>query len=488
MKSPLRKLPLFAVTVTLAATPVLAGCTDAGTELTGLSSFKVDVLKVDGKDPPTLDAPLPANIGDHDETWDFQVQAVDAYGKPVDFDGFVRAEVQPGAVSNIVQDGSLGRNILLKDGKATGQVLVTAMYGPSRLWIEDDGFTPVDPSKPPSCADGKDNDQDGRIDYPADPGCAFANDDTEEGGTGASGVSEIIHYALPRIADIQGTGTATPYPFQGIQAFTDAPQNVVVTRVASDGFYVTDLDGPAGGSNSLFAFNFNTPAGMRVCDRLTYLAGTMGEFFGFTEMNFPSYNVSFIKQGQGDCAVPEPTVIDGNTLKDPVLMETLESSLVRIENFTVADFFGSGAAINNHFDADHSNCDLNGDGQVDFTNAKEAACSDACSNNAKCSEWTNYSARGNYVVYSGSTVYQINTGTVTGFDPLSLKGKPIPAITGTMREFSGGSRNWTIETRCPDDLCLEGQDCAKDFPNNLMSSKKACVRLRTTDDPDEGTN
>lgn len=482
MKGTLRSLPIFA------AAALFVGCTDGGVDLTGLSSFKVNILKIDGNDPPTADAPLPANIGTTDETWDFELTAVDAYGKPVDFDGFVRVEVEPGSVSAVVQEGALGRNILVTGGSAKGQVRVTAMYGPSRLWIEDDGFAPVDPNKPPACADGKDNDDDGRIDYPADPGCAFANDDTEDGGTYASGVSEIVHYALPRVADVQGSGTASPYPFQGIQVFTDAPQNVIVTRVASDGFYVTDISGPDGGSNSLFAFNFNTPAGMRVCDRLTYLGGTMGEFFGFTEMNFPSYNVSFIKQGQGDCQVPEPVVIDGATLKDPVLMETLESALVRVEGFTVADFFGPTPAVNNHFEAGQSNCDLNGDGQVDFANAKEASCSDACSNNPKCSEWTNYSARGNYVVYSGSTVFQVNTGTVTGFDPLALKGKAIPAVTGTMREFSGGNRNWTIETRCPDDLCLTGQDCAKNFPNNLLSSKVACVRLRTTDDPDEGTN
>jgi hypothetical protein len=486
MTGTLRTLLLIAGVPALAAG--LSGCTDGGTDLTGLSSFQVDVTKVNGKDPPKIDAPLAANIGTTDDAWDFAVQAVDAYGNPVDFEGYARIEVQPGSVDGVEQEGALGRNIFVTKGKAAGKVLVTAMYGPTRLWVEDAGFVPVDPSKPPACADGKDNDQDGRIDYPADPGCAFANDDTEDGGTYAAGVSEPVHYALPRIADVQGSGTATPYPFQGIQANTDDPQHVIVTRVASDGFYVTDIAGPAGASNSLFAFNFNTPSGMRVCDRITYLSGTMSEFFGFTEMNFPSYNVSFIKQGQGDCEVPEPIIVDGKSLMDPVLMETLESALVRVQQFTIADFFGPGAAVNNHFDKDHSSCDLNGDGQVDFANAKEAACSDACSNNAKCSEWTNYSARGNYVVYSGSTVFQINTGTVTGFDPPSHKGEELPAVTGTMREFSGGNRNWTIETRCADDLCLAGQPCAEDFPNKLPSSKVACVRLRTTDDPDEATN
>lgn len=479
---------LVAMPLAIATSAASLGCTDGGSNLTGISSFQVAIPKVNDKDPPTIDQPLPANIGDKDEKWDFDLTAVDAYGKPVDFDGFVRVRVTPGSVNGVNQEGSLGRNILVTGGKAQGSVLVTAMYGPSRLWVEDDGFNPVDPGKPPSCADGKDNDGDGVIDYPADPGCELANDDTEEGGSYAAGVSAPIHYALPRVADVQGEGTATPYPFQGIQVFTDDPQRVIVTRVASDGFYVTDVKGPEGRSNSLYAFNFNTPAGMRVCDRLTYFAGTMSEFFGFTELNFPSYDVSFVKQGEGECEVPEPTVIDKTVFNDIVKMETLESSLVRVLHMKVADYFGPGAAVLNAFDADHSSCDLNGDGQVDFDNKKESLCSDACAKDPKCSEWTGYSARGNYVVYSGSFVMQINTGTVTGFDPLTLKGKEIPAITGTLRNFSGGSRNWTIETRCPDDLCLEGQPCAVDLPNNLPSSKEACVRLRTTDDPDEGTN
>ena len=71
-----------------------------------------------------------------------------------------------------------------------------------------------------------------------------------------------------------------------------APAHLVVTRVAKDGFNVTDLSDQANGHNHIFAFNFSTPARMRVCDRVTYLAGTVNEFFGFTELNFPSYDVS----------------------------------------------------------------------------------------------------------------------------------------------------------------------------------------------------
>ena len=56
-------------------------------------------------------------------------------------------------------------------------------------------------NKPPSCADGLDNDEDGDVDFPKDPGCAFANDNTEGGGRYSQGVSVPIFYTLPRIAE-----------------------------------------------------------------------------------------------------------------------------------------------------------------------------------------------------------------------------------------------------------------------------------------------
>lgn len=460
------------------------GCTDTGTTLSGVSSFQVVVSKVNDADPPPIDEPLPANLGLTEEAWEFSLQAVDAQGEPVAYDGYARILVEPGAVNVVQGEGAVGRNMLLTGGKASGTAFVTAVYGPTRLWVEELGYDPLDPAKEPTCADGIDNDADGFIDYPADPGCAFADDDTEEGGTFAAGVSAPVYYALPRISDVQGGGTETPYPFQGIQVGTGDPQHVVVTRVASDGFYVTDIADP-NGYNSLFAFNFSTPAGMRVCDRLTYLAGTVNEFFGFTELSFPSYNVTFVKEGEGECEVPEPAVLDNLIIKNPVKMEALESGLVRIAGYHIAENFGPKPAVNNVFKPDQSSCDLNGDGQVDFDNPKEASCGNVCSADPECSEWTGYSARGNYKVSKGSSQIQVQTSSVANFDPPSFRGQEITALTGTMRHFSGGSLNWTIETRCPDDLVCSFSDACND---KTLTSKEACVRLRTTDDPDEGTN
>ena len=516
----------------------LAGCTKDGDALTGLSSFHVVVTGVNGAAPPTADAPLPANTGATLDTWDFEIEARTPEGKPQAFDGEVRLSVQPGAVVSVEGDGALARNIKLKGGKASGKVVVTAVYGPARLWVEDIGYVPGDPTKKAECENGKndDPDEDVLVDYPNDPGCALADDDSEAGGTHAAGNSPPVQYALPRLSDIQGHSSETPYPFEGIEVKVDQPaQRVIVTRVSSDGFYVTDIAPAevAGGYNSLFAFNFNTPPRMRICDRVTYLAGTVNEFFGFTELSFPSYRLDFPIEGKDPCEIPEPVVLRGETLPDTVAMEKLESALVRIEGFHVASKFGPKPVEKNLPDADHSSCDLNGDGQVDFQSPDEGGCSDVCSADPECSEWTTFSARGNYKGYfkecqdepkpcmtdadcplsaapactmgkcTVDTVakrceadsecttacviagqIQIQTGTVSGFDPSAHKGEVLEAVTGTMRNFSGGSLNWTIETRCPDDLACKGDGCVPE----PLSSSVACVRLRTDSDNDQGTN
>jgi hypothetical protein len=57
-------------------------------------------------------------------------------------------------------------------------------------------------------------------------------------------------------------------------------------------------------------------------------------------------------------------------------------------------------------------------------------------------------------------------------------------VIGTLRNFSGGNLNWTVETRCTDDLLCEDPGCTTEE----WSPKKACVKLRTFDDNDEGSN
>jgi hypothetical protein len=467
----------------------------------GLQTFDVKVTAVDGAfppvaAPPSADAPLPANTGDSSIFLAVELSAIAEGGEAVDFDGHARITVEPGAVVQ-VYDADLrptARNVRLRNGKATAIVEVTAVYGETRLLVEDLGYTPAEPGETPACANGEndDPDEDVFVDFPTDPGCAFANDDSEELGSFSVGTSPPLHFALPTLRQVQGAGSATPYAYEGIEVKTDAPQVLVVTRIAKDGFYVTDLADQDRGHNHMFAFSFSTPPGLRVCDRVTYLTGTLAEFFGFTEMNFPSFEAEPLFEGDEErCLVPEPVLLDAADLPadevlvdDPLELEKQESGLVRIRDYQIAGKFGPKLAMNNRFEADRSNCDLNGDGRVDFESEAEASCSNVCSDDPDCTEWTQYISRGSYKVRRGTNKIMIQTAGAAGFNPVANRGAVLTSVSGTLRNFSGGDLNWTIETRCTDDLVCDLEGCSSE----ITPSNRACVSLRTEDDNDEGTN
>jgi hypothetical protein len=479
----------------------------------GTQTFRIGVVAVNGGEPPTVDDPLPANVGKTNEVWEVEIQAVGPDGGSDDFDGFVRLSVQPGAVVSVVNatGENIGRNLRLENGKATATVTVTAVYGESRLWVEDLGYTPTPAGETPACANGKNDDEDDvLVDYPNDSGCAFSDDDSEEEGFFAAGVSPPVHYELPTVQNVQGGTSTTPFPYESLEINTSDEHELIVTRIAKDGFYVTDLSGQSSGYNHLFAFNFSTPRGMRVCDRVTFLSGTVVEFFGFTELSFPSFDVEPLFEGDEDkCKVPDPVVLGFETIESALSMEQLESGLVRLEGYQIPQFFGPKPAINNVFAEDQSSCDLNGDGRVDFESDAEASCANECNDNPECTEWTSYIARGNYKVWKEETdddgnphllFMQVNTDPAGQFSPTSHRGEVLRAVTGTMRNFSGGDLNWTVEARCVDDVVCDSPGCALDpvakaeDPNTTqlatapIGPKEACVELRTIGDNDEGTN
>lgn len=490
-----------------------AACTEKVDQPERTQSLAVAVRLPGGQPLPAPgEPPLPLPAGNAD--LEFDVQALRPDGSPDDgFEGFVRVSVVPGAVVEVSGDAAQGRNVLLLGGKAANQrVKIRNPRGKTRLWVEDIGYIPDDPAKPPACANGVDDDGDGEADFPADPGCAFANDNTENGGTYAAGVSPPVRFALPRLGDMQGRGATTPYELESVEVETNSPADLIVTRIAADGFYATDVSDTLG-YNHVFAFTFSTPPFLRVCDRITQLTGTAVEFFGFTEMSFPAFErhawrfPTEADPGDGPCRVPEPVVITPEAAVDPGLLEKIESALVRVENVTVGAFFGPNppevALANGQSDCatpppivfgdSASNCDLDGSGFIDFDTpgSCEAACANACGAEVNCVEWTGYVSRGNYrVVLPGPQSLQINTRSISGFDPVSMRGKPIRSLSGTLRNFSGGDLNWTIEARCGDDLVCDEptqKGCA-DGPKDPVSSQIACVSPRTTDDPNEGTN
>ncbi|MEO6575671.1 MAG: hypothetical protein ABIP89_17605, partial [Polyangiaceae bacterium] len=456
------------------------------------------------------------------------------------FNGYVRVSVKPGQVLPISTAGGNGRNVLLTNGRA-----------------DDVGYQPADPTRMPApqCSDGQDNNGNGTVDFPADPGCAFANDDSEEIGTYAGGTTETLYFTSPRLEDVRGFkggGSSTPFPHEQLLLDTGyrAKNNnfdfsVVVTRIASDGFYVADIeddrvdrkvpqfltDGRHGYS-SVFAFNFSAPPKLRVCDRLTTLTGTASDFFGFTELGFPTWSVEEYDPAKRDCLVPEPYEFDVAGLSSTPIRLRYESALVRVIAGThkildvvpptatnrdgdpvpdatdacpdVAGVAGSVPAKNGcppeytlhvakHFGLDFpiapayaptdnaSNCDLDRNGKIDFTaGGPESTCSNACAADVECSEYSNFASRSEFHLVltdvtnpaspqSGSVA--VNASTASRIDPIALRGKDIKSFSGTLRYFSGGSQ-FTIEARCEDDIIT-------DLAGVPLLSKVACVTVRT---------
>jgi hypothetical protein len=250
------------------------GCTDKSEQPERTERLLVAVRLPNAAPLPALgEPPLPLPTGPVE--LDFDVQAIDADGQfDPSFNGFVRMSAVPGAVVSVTGSAASGRNVLLLNGEALGQrITVDNARGATRLWAEDIGYVPEVPEKPPSCADGIDNDEDGYVDFPTDPGCAFANDNTEGPGTYAAGVSPPVRFQRPRVGDVQGRGASGPYDLESVEVETEVPANLIVTRIASDGFYVTDTT-ETNGYGHIFAFTFSTPPFLRVCDRITKLAGT----------------------------------------------------------------------------------------------------------------------------------------------------------------------------------------------------------------------
>ncbi len=485
--------------------------------------------------PPTADAPLPPNLAVEDEVWRFTAEALDGSGNvAADFNGAARVSVNPGSVRRVIQEGvDRGRNMLFEAGHAEGEVTLAGTFGESRLWVEDVGYAPAAPGEVPVCSNGADDDGDVTTDFPNDPGCAFADDMTEEEGTLLSGVSQVVYYDLPTLAEIQGYGATSSFEAVAVLIKTVAPSEVVVTRVSANGFYVSDRNEPEYGH--LYAYNFNAPAGMRVCDRLTFLGGTVAEFFGFTEISFPSYEVGLWNPAGPACAidtdcaageycrigscqpcmVPEPAELTATILQSNAEMEKLESGLVRVEQVTIPQYLSPvrlNAELDHHPevdlhddpcarwdfaskprtqhdgapDMDASFCDLDGDGLVDYLNPLENDCSNACARCPQCSGWYNFGVYNDFKVHrpNSGLMIQVNASTVGGFDPLDHKGKTLAYVTGTLGNFSGGSLNWTIHTRCGEDLVCNFDDaCVPD----VVPTDQACFSPPTEDDNDAAT-
>lgn len=512
-------------------------CSDGFGSVRGQRRLEVEILDRDKVSGERL-KPLPLAI-DTPTTFRVVIRARMPDGNlDTGFNSFVRLSAKPGAIEPLEGPDTEGRNVKLVQGESRAvDVRLANSYGTTYILADDLGYEPVDPlsDPPPKCSNGIDDDGDGRIDYPSDEGCAFANDDNEGGSSYEQGASTPIFFSLPRIADVRGLrceptcsgAGATPYPKEQIQIDTgyhekpDGPPkfdfNVVVSRISSDGFYATDVSDPRGaGFTSVFAFNFNSPPRMRVCDRLKTFGGTAGEFFGFTQMSYPTWTLEEWDPRSRSCLVPDAQQLKPIDVNDTAALLQLSGGIVRAETtpektpgdpdsrdfvVRVTPKFGPGnmqkVAAGYAPTPDATNCDFNKDGRIDFAlDSEEGKCANACDADPECTEYSNYLARRTFRLTLTDATKQIgaiqaDASTSADFDPVAMKGKELRAFSGTLHYFSGGSQ-FTIEARCSDDivldlaatplgndrLCNGDVDCApygKDYKcQELPSGEKAC--------------
>jgi hypothetical protein len=482
------------LTLGLAASP---SCQPAfTTEIPG-RALSVTITNAGSNHVGTADSRIPITFTTP-AVFTVDVQANDENGNlDSTFTGYVRFSIQPGTVVAVAGANSNGRNVELVNGVAKNvQVSVVASYGDARIWAEDLGYLPVDPAgvpqpdgtlRLPQCANGIDDNHNGLVDYPVDPGCYAPNDDTEDGGTYAGGASGIIYFVYPRIADVQGVdnnGAGTPFPNEQVQIDTqwngttaNTPHGVVVSGVAATGFFATDI-GETRGYGSVYAYTYSSPALMNVCDRLITFGGTSADFYGFTEINYPTWSLEEWDPEARPCLVPEPTQLTLADLGNQVtVMTPLEASLVRVpaasdgSTLHVAHLLGPGLVpytmvngapvITLPLGPTATSCDYEGTGKIDFENPAEAACEDACEANVECSEYSQYLGNSQVQIVvvsadkSSSTAITVDGSASAEFDPPHMLGAELLAFTGNLTYFSGGSQ-FTIQARCADDIVFPG--------------------------------
>jgi hypothetical protein len=492
------------------------------------------VVTITKGDPGAPDRPLPLSVVSPTPfTINIDAQLPD--GSPdTSFNGYVNISIQPGTVSDLNV-----RNVLMTNGSVQGVVVPTvAAFGEAHIWAEDIGYTPKAPSATPApqCSDGIDNNNNGLIDYPADPGCYAPVDDSEDLGTYASGASEPLYFQLPRIPLVRGfdpanngNGNATSFPNTqvsidtGWRGGTSYAFSTVVIGLTSAGFYAQDLQNdqsPAPGYSGVYAYNFSTPPFMRVCDRLQQLSGTASDFYGFTELNYPTWQLEFWDPKARPCLVPEPTGLGVCDLVNNNRLWQVEATLVRVERagtatVHVAKHFGPGLVPENPPGTytpgpGVSNCDYDHNGKINFTDTgahpSENDCNVVCMGTSAaaptdfdCSEFSNFSSQNDFeLIVQDATSQnggctgltqarvQVNAAAANSFNPVAQQGKDIRSFTGLVSYFSGGSQ-FTLNARCDDDIATFDPNNPNDPNHQPKTSDQACVHPRTQSDINENS-
>lgn len=170
--------------------------------------------------------------------------------------------------------------------------------------------------------------------------------------TGKIGVSPVFYTEVATISVIQGTvkgAKGAPSAFNN-RNLTLKDKEMVVIAVIEGGFYLHEVG--AEDYSSVYMYTYSTPyvddnkeesMSLPVGTLIESANGSVFEFFGFTEMSFPTFHPVYVnKNGKKELKIdtsliPAPKDV-GDILTDNDEMEKHEASLVTVKNVSVAWF------------------------------------------------------------------------------------------------------------------------------------------------------
>lgn len=235
----------------------------------------------------------------------------------------------------------------------------------------------------------------------------------EAPGSYATGLSPVLTARNPTLRNIQEVdeNAYATSALRGEFVEVDLEGRVgVVTGVQNDGFYMTDVSEDGFMYSSMYVYSHNHPD-VLPGDQIVQLNGTVDEFYGFTELSYPSWRVS------GTTDVPEPVQITSALVDDNDAMERYESGFVEVTGVTVCP----------------AGDDFNTYGQWAVVIDPSASC-------------------------SGDTgkINVVSTYTIPDFYPPDHAGEVLPSVKGNLRYHAGADPSWIIYTRFDGDITESG--------------------------------
>jgi len=367
----------------------------------GLAGFRVRITSVEGTSGGDGSASDPYDYPSDEIVIHLAAEAYDQFGAPLPgYQGNVGVKVTPGEL--VYPD----TRVAFSDGTAEAAIRARKLSGQVALWLEDvrvvDGDVARSPIQPRVRCQDHDGCPEGARCYEGI--CQREVRLTRKEGTWATGISDLVYFAQPRLRNVQWDPWLPKNDMSSLTGrfvdvdcragdpagpFNDGHGQLLVTGIFNEGFYVTDLADMGTAYNHLYAYSYSYPENLEIGDRLDRLAGISQDFSGATQISFPTYFRALDEhhdptpfQVHDVDGVAPPSLIttamcdeESSTTtrhmcghsKDNWTLEEIESARVRIENLRAPDVY--------------IDCDFNGNLEITSSYPypdMETSCRDAC--------------------------------------------------------------------------------------------------------------